>query len=79
MAVKTYTQQLEAVQTIIEEVEMYGQSNRGPDGTMLMRGDLDSLYRREERLRPLAARESIAADSSRRGKRKITYVVPTNG
>jgi len=66
------------VQAIIEEVELYGQSNRGPDGNSLTRADLDALYRREERLRPLAAEEAKAA-SGRRGRNKAWYVVPTRG
>jgi hypothetical protein len=77
MAIRTYTQQLESVQGIIQEVELYGQSNGGPGGQQLSRADLRTLYEREERLRPLAAAESAAG--SKRGKRRIGYMVPTNG
>lgn len=56
MAIKTYMEQLESVQKAIEEVELYGQSHSIKDRTFTQ-ADLNALYRREERLRPLAQRE----------------------
>ena len=53
---KTYAEQLTSVQTAIEEVELTGQSI-DINGRTLTRGSLKELYRREARLRTLAARE----------------------
>jgi len=78
MAIKTYTQQLEEVQAAISEVLSMGQENRGVDAQALVRARLDALQRREQYLRPLAQKEALSA-SGRRGKRRIAYVVPTNG
>ena len=78
MTILTYSEQLAAVQAVIAEVETYGQSATGPEGGQLTRADLRTLYARENTLRPLVAREA-AATSGRRGRRRISYVVPTNG
>lgn len=60
MAIKTYTEQLESVQAVIEEIETKGQAysveKSGLTAT-LTRANLAALYHREERLRVLAARE----------------------
>ena len=55
MAVKTTLEQLEAVQTAIEKVEL-GQSVTMA-GVSLTRGDLKTLYAREERLKQQYSRE----------------------
>ena len=77
MAIKTYTEQLESTQLAIEEILQYGQSNKGPDGSTLMRADLSALSAREKQLRPLVNQE-IKASSGRRGKRRMSYAIPVN-
>lgn len=57
MATESYQTQLERVQTAIAAIESGGQSV-DVDGTRLTRGDLEVLYRREAKLRKLAARAS---------------------
>jgi hypothetical protein len=67
MAIKTYAEQLESVQAAIAKIESGAQAYEiAVDGSQrrLTRGDLKTLYEREARLRPLAARES-------RGRRGI--------
>lgn len=73
MAIKTYTEQLESVQAAIEAIEAGAQSYtiQTPSGSRTVtRGTLDSLYRRESKLRPLAAREA------RGGGARVRYGVP---
>ncbi len=57
MAVKTYTEQLEEVQTAITKVLTKGQAYT-VEGRQLTRADLKELYAQEKRLMPLASRES---------------------
>jgi hypothetical protein len=57
MAIKTYTEQLESVQAAIAVIEGGAQSYTIGNRTFY-RGDLGVLYKREERLQPLAARET---------------------
>lgn len=57
MAVKTYAEQLEAVQLAISKIEAGAQSYT-VEGNAFSRGDLKTLYEREERLRALATREA---------------------
>jgi len=64
MAVKTYTQQLEEVQAAIEAIELRGQSYT-INGRSFTKGDLGTLYAREERLRKLASRESSVGGGAR--------------
>ena len=70
MAVKTYAQQLEDVQTAIAAIEGGAQSysigNRA-----LSRADLKTLYAREQWLRKMADRED-------RGGLKVSYAHPEN-
>jgi hypothetical protein len=49
MAIKTYTEQLESVQTAIEKIEG-GSQSYSIDNVNYSRADLDTLYKREERL-----------------------------
>ncbi|HYD29202.1 hypothetical protein [Brevundimonas sp.] len=65
MAIKTYEQQLESVQAAIAEVEGGAQSYE-MDGRTLTRGDLATLYAREERLLGLV-RRGTAGVRFRRG------------
>ena len=61
MAIKTYTEQLESVQAVIEKIETEGQAyslDKAGVSTTLTRANLAALYKREERLRIMAARES---------------------
>lgn len=67
---KTYTEQLESVQAAIAAIESGAQSYRDSSGNQLNRGDLDVLYRREAKLRPLAAREA------RGGGIRVRGVIP---
>ena len=55
---KTYTEQLDAVQAAIEKIEAGAQSYTGPTGRQLTRADLETLYKREERLMAKVKRES---------------------
>jgi hypothetical protein len=65
MAVQTYTEQLEAVQTAIEKV-LAGQSY-SIGGRTLTRADLDSLTKREQYLRAMVDRENNGGVKYRRG------------
>lgn len=61
MAIKTYTEQLESVQAAIEAIEAGAQSYTIQTATgsrTVTRANAESLYKREERLRTLAAREA---------------------
>lgn len=74
MAVKTYTEQLESVQKAIEQIELHGQAYMIMDGgtqRQLTRGNLAALYKREERLRPLAEAEANG------GGIRMSYGVPS--
>jgi hypothetical protein len=53
----TYAEQLSSVRAAIARVES-GAQEVHLDGRRLVRADIDALYRREERLVPLAAREA---------------------
>ena len=64
MAVKTYLEQLESCQSAIAAIEAGAQSLT-ISGKQYTKADLATLYKREERLMPLAAKES----SGRRGIR----------
>ncbi len=68
MAVQTYAEQLEQVQAAIRAIEMGCQSYT-IDNRQLTRANLADLYKREERLRTLAAREA-------RGGMRVRYAVP---
>lgn len=57
MAIKTYTEQLEEVQTAIAAVESGAQMYQ-LNGRMVTRGSLSTLYKREEYLRKMVTRES---------------------
>jgi hypothetical protein len=65
VAIKTYVKQLESVQAAIAVIEGGAQSHKMPDGQEVMKGDLDALYRREERLYPRAKREQSSRTSPR--------------
>ncbi len=56
MAIKTYTEQLEAVQTAIAKIEAGAQSY-SVEGNAFTRADLATLYKRETEIRALVARE----------------------
>lgn len=64
MALKTYTEQLESVQSAIAAIEAGAQSLE-ISGRKYTKGDLATLYAREERLMPLAARESAGRSGIR--------------
>jgi len=57
MAVKTYLEQLESVQSAIASIEAGAQSVE-ISGRKYIKGDLQALYAREERLLPLVKRET---------------------
>lgn len=60
MAIKTYAEQLESVQAAIAKIEADGQAygmGKGGVSLSLTRANLAELYRREERLQALVARE----------------------
>ena len=57
MAIKTYTQQLEEVQTAIAAVEGGAQMYQ-LNGRMVSRASLSTLYEREKYLRKMADREA---------------------
>lgn len=57
MAIKTYSEQLEEVQTAIGAIEGGAQMYQ-LNGRMLTRGNLKTLYDRERFLRKMADRES---------------------
>jgi hypothetical protein len=69
MAVKTYEQQLEEVQTAIAAVETRGQYYSIGSSRTYRRADLDVLYRREERLRKIVDRVA-------RGGVRVQYGTP---
>ena len=56
MAILTYTEQLESVQAAIAAIEAGAQSME-VSGRKYTKGDLATLYAREERLFPLVKRE----------------------
>lgn len=66
MAIESYTVQLERVQGAIAAIES-GAQTYTLDGVTYTRGDLGTLYKREERLRPLAEREGRAGARVRYG------------
>ena len=68
MAIKSYAEQLEDVQTTISRVEQTGQAY-GVGGRSLTRADLGRLYEREQWLRQRVAREE-------RGGVRTQSVVP---
>jgi hypothetical protein len=68
---KTTLEQLTSVQTAIEEIELYGQSHSIKDRTFTG-ADLNALYKREERLKALYARESRGGS----GGARVTYGRP---
>lgn len=57
MAIKTYTEQLEEVQTAISAI-LTGTQSYSIGGRSMTKGDLATLYTMQERLMPLALRES---------------------
>lgn len=65
MAVQSYTEQLEAVQTAIEKV-LQGQSY-SIGGRTLTRANLADLQKREQWLRTMVAREAGGGIAMRRG------------
>lgn len=60
MAIKTYIQQLEEVQSAISKILTKGQAWSAA-GDHLTRADLDVLYKQEQRLMPLATREQSSS------------------
>jgi hypothetical protein len=62
---KTYTEQLESVQAAISAIEGGMQSWQMPDGQMATRANLETLYKREERLIPMVARETAGRTGGR--------------
>ncbi len=67
---KSYAQQLDEVQAAIEAIESGAQSVTVEGIRSLTRGDLATLYKREERLRGLVLREA------RGGGIRVRYGVP---
>jgi hypothetical protein len=67
----TTAQQLDQVQTAISQIELYGQSYTFKERTMT-RADLQTLYKREERLKTLYVRENRGGT----GGPTVTYGVP---
>jgi hypothetical protein len=65
MAIKTYVEQLESVQAAIAAIESGAQSFQLPDGQAVTKGDLATLYAREQRLMPLATREAAGRTGPR--------------
>lgn len=55
---KTYSQQLDDVQAAISAIEGGAQSYTGPSGRQVTKADLATLYKREERLQGMVAKES---------------------
>ena len=68
MAIKTYTEQLEEVQTAISSI-ISGAQSHSIAGRSMTKADLAVLYMMQKELMPLAKRES----SSRTGTR-VRYV-----
>lgn len=70
MATKTYSEQLESVQAAIEAIETGAQEytiQTAAGSRTVKRAQLSTLYDRERRLRPLAARESSTRPRVRYG------------
>ena len=70
MAIKTYTEQLESVQAAIAAIEDGAQEytiSTGAGSRTVKRADLSTLYDREQRLHPLAARKTSTRKSVRYG------------
>ncbi len=57
MAIKTYTEQLEEIQTAISAI-LTGAQEYKIAGRSVTRGDLATLYEQESRLMPFATREA---------------------
>ena len=70
MTIKTYTQQLEEVQTAIAAIEGGAQQYMIGE-RQLTRGNLKTLYDRERWLRTMAAREARGTTGI-----QVRYVVP---
>lgn len=70
MAIKTYTQQLEEVQTAISMIEAGAQSY-SIAGRSATKANLADLYAREKWLRQMAAREDNG------GKISVQYGIPS--
>ena len=68
LAVESYADQLERVQTAIAAIETRGQAS-GISGRNLTKADLKTLYEREAWLRRMVAREA-------RGGIRVRYAVP---
>lgn len=60
MAIKTYTEQLESVQSTIEAIET-GSQSYSINGRSLTKADLAELYEREKWLRTQVAKEEREA------------------
>lgn len=58
MPVKTYAEQLEAVQTAIADIEKKNQSYTTGEGRSVTKATLRDLYDREKYLRRMVAREA---------------------
>ena len=73
MAVKTYSEQLEDVQTAIAAIEGGSQEYTigGAVSRSVKRGDLDTLYAREKWLRKMSAREDRGGGIRIRGATKV--------
>lgn len=70
MTTTSYQTQLESVQAAISRIEEGGQSytiSTASGQRVVTRADLDTLYKREDRLRRLVARESRGGISVRGG------------
>jgi len=65
LAIRTFTEQLESVQTLIALIEATPERTVEMDGDRYTRHDLDVLYQREERLLPLARSESAGHQGAR--------------
>lgn len=63
---RTYQQQLDDVDAAIAKIERLGQSH-GADGRSLSRADLATLYKRQNELTALAAREAAGGITVRAG------------
>ena len=70
MAIKTYAEQLEEVQTAIATIET-GSQSYSMGSRSLTRADLRTLYNREKWLRTMADREENS-----NGKVRIQYGMP---
>lgn len=66
MAVKTYSEQLESVQTAIAAIEA-GNQSISILGRTFTKGDLSTLYARERYLRRQVARETRGGLKTQRG------------